>query len=460
MEKLPNGAALPGPENPGSPQGPEPRPAGTLRSEAATRLTPQEAAHAASIGDENPTLAPIPSKAISKILVASVVRKPPEVVRAFLQTLAWQEFRKDTHLDFLFLDDTSQESYAAEVAALLAAAPGEVRPVAPSVGYAEYREHTGISRGWSPKAWHRVGALKDQIIQHALAGNYDGLWLVDADVLCSPHTLQSLMDASASIVSGVYWTFWTRRRETDSLHQHAGPQVWLRHPYSLDGRGWTEGAFRQALIDRGRVRVWGLGACTLVSRAALAKGVRFAPFGALPPGPMADGEDRHFCARANHLHLEMIADAWPNIYHAYHPHEYPDIPDYLEHLGAHTGWDQRPTRYTWVSARLRNLDMPNTPPTYVRGELGRLDIVPELRQALLRLLPGDKRLLKVHFPVHYPHDALRNKNCLMEVSLLDVQSHSYPPVIDQELLMGQMDYMDATQFTGAQLEEMIGEPTT
>lgn len=430
-----------------------------------TKLTPEEAAHAASIADPEPTLAPIPPKAIPRILVASIIRKPPEVVRAFLQTLAWQEFRKPVELEFYFVDDCSEEAHAKDVSGLLAEFAAGPRPTlvhgaAPTDGYAEYAQTQGRTRQWTPKAWHRVGALKDQIIQHALAERYDGLWLVDADVLCSPHTLQSLLDADASIASAVYWTFWTKRRETDPTHQHAGPQVWLRHSYSLDGRGWTEGDFRQALIDRGRVRVWGLGACTLVSRASLEKGVRFAPFGQLPPGPMADGEDRHFCARADALHLEMVADAWPNVYHAYHPDEYDQIPTRLEQLRTHTGWDRRPTRDLAISARIRNMDMPTAPPTYLRGILGRLRLAPEIRQALLGLLPGDRRILKVHFPAHYPHEALRGKNCILEVTLFDVQDEGYPPVIDQELLQGTLDYIDVTQLTPDQLEEMLEGATS
>jgi len=429
-----------------------------------TKLTPEEAAHAASITDENPTLAPIPPKAIPKILVASVIRKPPEVIRAFLQTLAWQEFRRPTQCDYYFVNDCGSESYAQDVARLLSEFSSRsgsvlVYDAASSEGWQEYA-NTDRTRQWTPKAWHRVGALKDQIFQHALDQQYDGVWLVDADVMCSPHTLQSLMDAEAPIVSGVYWTFWTRHRETDAHFQHCGPQVWLRHPYSLDGRGWTEPRFREALVNRRRVRVWGLGACTLVSRAALEKGVRFAKVGDLPPGPMADGEDRHFCWRADALHLEMVADAWPNIYHAYHEAEYDQIPAMLDRLGRHTGWDRPATRDSYISARFRNLDLPGTPPAYVRGVLGRLDLLPEVSQLLLTMKPGDRVLRKIHFPAHYPEIAppfpqLGGTSCIMEFTLLDVQDDNLPPTIDQEILRGTLGNIDPTTLTERQLDEVL-----
>jgi hypothetical protein len=47
-------------------------------------LTPQEEAHARSIGDTQVALAPIPPAKVPRILVGSVVRKRPEIVRAYL----------------------------------------------------------------------------------------------------------------------------------------------------------------------------------------------------------------------------------------------------------------------------------------------------------------------------------------------------------------------------------------
>ncbi|KKL20979.1 hypothetical protein LCGC14_2450040, partial [marine sediment metagenome] len=47
----------------------------------------------------------------------------------------------------------------------------------------------GRTHTWTPQAWHRVGKLKNDIIQLALEEDYDFLWLVDTDVFCDPGLL-------------------------------------------------------------------------------------------------------------------------------------------------------------------------------------------------------------------------------------------------------------------------------
>ena len=76
----------------------------------------------------------------------------------------------------------------------------------------------------------------------------------------------------------------------------------------------------------------GNGAGVLIPMYALHKGLNFRKFDGLAGGPMAQGEDRHFCAWAARLHIPLVADAWPDIYHAYHPQNYPDIASQIERL--------------------------------------------------------------------------------------------------------------------------------
>jgi hypothetical protein len=86
------------------------------------------------------------------------------------------------------------------------------------------------------------------------------------------------------------------------------------------------------------VHVYGQGACTLIRREALMRGVSFAPVpGNTGPGLM-QGEDRHFCIRAEAMHIKMVADAWPDIFHIYHrPEDEALIPEMQKRL-------QPPTR--------------------------------------------------------------------------------------------------------------------
>src|SRR5574341_1401347 len=182
-------------------------------------LTTQEAAHAASIGDENATLALTPDARRPRVLVGSVIRKPPQVVAAFLATLRWQRATAD--LTTLFIPNfASGEPGRDEVLAMLRAAGGLIADnVDAPTG--DYAEHDGVTRRWTPAAWHRLGGLKNAILDHAVRDRFDFVWLVDADVLCDPYTLQSLLDSAdsqlainhgvpAPIVAAVYWTRWQR----------------------------------------------------------------------------------------------------------------------------------------------------------------------------------------------------------------------------------------------------------
>src|SRR6185436_17038531 len=103
----------------------------------------------------------------------------------------------------------------------------------------------------------------------------------------------------------------------------AGPQVWLRHPYQLDGRGLDVAKFRRKLVNREVTRVWGQGACSLIRMPVLHAGIDFTHIPnepAIQQGMMV-WEDRHFCIRAERGHIDMWADPWADIFHIYHQPE-------------------------------------------------------------------------------------------------------------------------------------------
>lgn len=414
-------------------------------------------------------LAPVPGQHTPKLLVASVIRKPPVVIEAWLRTLAWQRLRKPADLHYLFVTDfPAGDPNAAPVNALLTDFVKKHKHVTirhnvpPAGDFAE----TPQGHSWTQPAWQRVGALKNTLLQAALDGRYDAVWLVDADVLCDPYTLQSLCDTECPIVAGVYWTHWQRAPVGSTAIVHAGPQVWLRHPYQLSGHGYSEADFRQALVDRKLLRVWGLGACTLIFRSAIEKGVSFAPVPeGLPPGPMSDGEDRHLCERARRLHLPLYADSWPDIWHAFHAADYPDIPKWLQRLSSPR--PVTPTSESLVSFKLELLEPVPHPqnaqalqfigPQFVRGKLASLAVLPEIAEALSAMSPGDRKIVRLHFPAHYGYATLRNQIRLVAVTLFDVKPFGLAPTIEEELLVGNVSkkVIDSTTLTEAQLDSAL-----
>jgi hypothetical protein len=364
---------------------PKHRDAKHKRYMAVDTLSDFEKAHAASIM-ETPTLASIPTTQRPKILAASIVRKPQEVVDALLTTLRWQ--RVDADVDEFFM-----LNYASNELVPVVDAPHET--VEAPLG--DYGEGT-ITRTWTEGAFGRVAALKDTILRKALEEGYDYCWLVDADVYTDPHTLQALVDADAPVVSAVYWTNWQLPRDDTTTYVHAGPQVWQQGSYDLSSPYKSAEVFRQELIDRARLKVGGLGACTLIRRDALTKGVSFAHFKALPMGPggMAEGEDRHFCARAKAMHLPLVADAWSDVWHAYHPSEYNQIATRLADLSVEH--PDTPALGDLVSAIIEHLEpvvdsrgrMHTIAKQHVRGRLGALDLHPQLEQAVASLTRRDR----------------------------------------------------------------------
>ena len=171
---------------------------------------------------------------------------------------------------------------------------------------------------------------------------------------------------------------------------------------------------------------------------------------------MSDGEDRHFCHRADSLHVELVADAWPDIYHAYWQDEYEDIPEALERLArVQSG---QPQLGDLVSLRLENLEVGTSAEVqFQRGRLGQLTLPPEIEERLYSLSPGDSALVKVFFPVHYARKELANKSFIFRVTLYDTKPFSLAPTIDQELLLGanSKTVIDPVGLTSTQANELI-----
>lgn len=417
-------------------------------------LTESEAAHAASITDPNPVLAPVPAAATIRVLIASVVRKPPEVIAAWLQTLAWQRTRGSVECSYVFYpnfsDTDTYKQPALDVLTQFCAGQPRARlavnRAAPPADYGH-----GVTRHWTPDAWHRVGAIKNELLQLAVQERFDYVWLIDADVLCDPYTLQSMLDCDAPITSAVYWTFWRKPNPGEAQRQHCGPQVWMRHPYEMSGRGYTAEQFRTALIGRERLDVGGLGACTLIHRSAIEKGASFAKVGEFPAAGLMDGEDRHFCIRASRLHIPLTADAWPDIYHAYHPDEYPDIPAQLERLS--TPHKERADLGDLVSFKVEPIET-GAPVQWIRGQLGKLNLLPELSETVAALPVGESAVIKLHYPITTPQP-LGGTSRIVRVSVLDVKPMGYPPTVEKELLIGVTGFIDPVFRTKKQVDQLL-----
>jgi hypothetical protein len=298
------------------------------------------------------------------------------------------------------------------------------------------------SHQWGASAMARVGANKNRILLRALELKADYVFLADSDLILDRTTIASLLAAEKPITTAVYWTHWSKRG-TETQKVHAAPQVWLTMPYGLSGRGMDEAEFRQKLLSRNLARVWGFGACTLINRRVLEAGVNFEYLPDVPREGLMAGEDRHFCIRAERLHIDAWADTWPDIQHIYHAdQDVPRIPEMLHRLG--TPHPEKAQLGDLVSLKLRPLEpLPVSPgrfqqptPILTRGRLGQLAMAPEIEEAVYELTRGERKVVRIHAPIHHPAPFLRGRTRLIEVTLLDCKPFSFPPVVEDELFVG------------------------
>jgi hypothetical protein len=386
-------------------------------------------------------LALLSSAQTTRVLVGTSLRKPLPILQAYLQSLAWQELPPRVELSFAFVNDGLGQAEADFVKGWLGERGGTLLRGAPSA-VADFADVGADSHQWSASAMARVAFNKNKLIKAALEGGYAALWLADSDLVMDRTTFASLWQSERPIVTAVYWTRWSRRG-TETRKVHAAPQVWLRHPYELAGRGMDEAEFRRRLLARELLKVPGYGACTLIHERALRAGCSFDYLPDIPPVGLMAGEDRHFCLRAERMHIDAWADCWPDIFHCYHlPEHVEQLPAMLERLGA--AHPAQAGLGDLVSLRLQPLEpVPHTPgnwtmvqPQSVRGRLGTLPLVPELEEAVFGLKRGEEVVVPVHFDIGYSIPYYRGRRRLIRAALLDCKSLQYPPIVEDELFVG------------------------
>lgn len=259
-----------------------------------------------------------------RVLLASPVKQQEGILSEFLDSLIRLKTNQ-VELDYIFIDDHNDHTLLSR----FALEQRNVR-IFPSDSKADYLcdESTHF---WREDLIWKVARYKDHFIKIALAEGYDYLFLVDSDLYLNPKTLTHLISLDKDIVSEVFWTKW--KPELIPL-----PQVWMEDQYTLyksSRKPLSEAEitektqeFLHMLSQPGTYKVGGLGACTLISRQALSRGVSFSEIYNLG----FTGEDRHFCIRAVTLGLELYADTHYPPFHIYRKSELIKLQEYKENL--------------------------------------------------------------------------------------------------------------------------------
>jgi len=163
----------------------------------------------------------------------------------------------------------------------------------------QYRDEN--THTWSHARISRVATLRNNAIRSFLASDHTHLFITDIDLVLNDSLVQHLVGLDLPVVSEVFWTKW----QTDGAY---APNVWDIHPY-----GHTDPKNVLQLMNAGTYEVGGLGACTLIKREVLEKGIDYSPI----PSFDCEGEDRHFCVKCSAHGLKLMADTHYPPYHVY-----------------------------------------------------------------------------------------------------------------------------------------------
>lgn len=259
-----------------------------------------------------------------KILIGAPICQEPMVLSAFFMSLRRLEI-PDCEVFYHFIDDNyhpMSKEFLSDFQNTLENVTIELPSDNPDL--VPYMNHM-----WTQDKIWKVAAYKDSIIDRARREDFDYLFLIDSDLLLHPEAVAHLIGTGKDIIAEIFWTKWAEK----SVEQ---PQVWMSDVYNQyekqPGEKLTKEeekirtfAFFKKLRVPGVYKVGGLGACTLISKAAIEKGVSFKRIENLTFW----GEDRHFCVRANAMGIDLFVDTQYPAYHVFRPSELPGGLEFL-----------------------------------------------------------------------------------------------------------------------------------
>lgn len=210
---------------------------------------------------------------------------------------SWLGMKMDgVEIDFIFYND-NKETAAFEYTTRFGKEQERVTVIDDwFTGASSYDKHH-----WTHAAVDRVIHIKNKAIEIALEKDYDALFLVDADLVLHPQTLNHLVSLNKDFVFEIFWTVFT-----DQLF--AKPNCWDVHSWDYHN---AESILK--LKEPGTYQVGAGGACTLLSKEILYAGVNFTKIKNMPFG----GEDRHISTRAEVLGFDIFVDTHLPAFHIF-----------------------------------------------------------------------------------------------------------------------------------------------
>ncbi|WP_232436774.1 glycosyltransferase family 2 protein [Paenibacillus senegalimassiliensis] len=260
------------------------------------------------------------------IIIASPIRQSPAILRWFLKSLE-RLITSTMNISYYFIDENDDPD-ASELLRTFATNHPDTLLITKKAPSSYLRNET--THYWSHELIWKVATYKNEMIAYAIQQNVDALLLIDSDILLHPQTLEQLYSCRRPIVSEIFWTRW----QPDAYPR---PQVWMMDEYMQWEQAPGEKLKKEEIRERserfiamlnipGLYPVGGLGACTLIRKEALLRGVSFDPIYNLSFW----GEDRHFCIRAAALGIPLYVDTHYPAYHIYRESDLPGSEQFLK----------------------------------------------------------------------------------------------------------------------------------
>lgn len=256
---------------------------------------------------------------MKKLLIASPIKQRSEVLKLFLKSIRRQKIESNYEVHYYFIDDNNDSESKKELVAF----ETELDNVYLKAGDIELEQQyvtSEYTHYWTNSLVWKVAKFKNSILKYALENDFEYVFLIDSDILMHPQTINNLMSKNKEIISEIFWTKWTPN--SSEL-----PQVWCHDHYiqfeineleSLEQLSENDITLRtlefiNKIKEPGVYEVGGLGACTLIHKSAIEKGVNFDKVKNITFW----GEDRHFCIRASVLGIGLYVDTNFPAFHIY-----------------------------------------------------------------------------------------------------------------------------------------------
>lgn len=233
---------------------------------------------------------------MNKILLFSSLKKPKDVIDLAISSWIALTKSEDMWVDILVYDDQYDRDSSQLISRLKSQKLIKVADFNVSLKDNYQGDHQ-----WNKQQIDKISQIKNKAIEYALQKNYNYLFLVDADLVLNPNTLKHLISLKKDFVFEIFWTLFYGEN-------YYKPNAWDFHSW-----GYSSEETILKLVNSGTFEVGGGGACTLLSNTILKKGLNFNRLKSLN----YQGEDRHFCTRAQALGFTVFVDTFYPAYHVF-----------------------------------------------------------------------------------------------------------------------------------------------